>query len=202
MGFTDYFYKEMLTNLISFSSRYTFLLNLLLKASVVWAEYYEFLQFFLRGQPYWLRDISETSEWNSTAKSFSASTWFIHFYGICNYLHSFQNHPALNFFENKCCFPDQEHLYHYINKSTETGLEFFIKYFLRAISCGSCCHEGILLLFLVVVVAIVVVVLVVVVVAVMVVIVLVPVVVVVKSCPGLVNTNCGPYPGSGLVNTI
>ena len=39
-------------------------------------------QFFFVGQSYWLRDISETSEWKSTTKSFSASTWFIHFDGI------------------------------------------------------------------------------------------------------------------------
>ena len=35
-----------------------------------------------------------------------------------------------------------------------------------------------------------------------VVIVLVAVVVVVKSCPGLVSTNLGPKPGSGLVNIV
>ena len=35
MGFTDFFYKNMFTSLISFSSRNTFSLNLLLKASVV-----------------------------------------------------------------------------------------------------------------------------------------------------------------------
>ena len=46
IGFTDFFYKEMLTSLISFSSRYTFSLNLLLKASAVWAKNYEFLPFF------------------------------------------------------------------------------------------------------------------------------------------------------------
>ena len=32
MGFTDFFYKEMLTSLVSFSSRNTFSLNLLLKS--------------------------------------------------------------------------------------------------------------------------------------------------------------------------
>ena len=62
MGFADFFYKEILTNLISFSSRYTFSLNPLLKASVVWAKNYEFLHFLLCDQPYWFRDISQTSE--------------------------------------------------------------------------------------------------------------------------------------------
>ena len=33
MGFINFFYKEMLTSLILFSSRYAFSLNLLLKAS-------------------------------------------------------------------------------------------------------------------------------------------------------------------------
>ena len=38
MGFTDFFYKEMLNNLISFSSSHTFSFNVLLKASTVWAK--------------------------------------------------------------------------------------------------------------------------------------------------------------------
>ena len=49
-----------------------------------------------------------------------------------NYLPSSQKHSAI-FFENKCCFPDQEYVGHYINKITETGLDFFTKYLLRAI---------------------------------------------------------------------
>ena len=72
MGFTDFFYKEILTNLISLSPRYTFSLNLLLKASVALAKNYEFLHFFLRGQPYWFRDISQTSELRFITKTFSA----------------------------------------------------------------------------------------------------------------------------------
>ena len=124
LGFTDFFYKEILTNLTSFSSRYTFSLNLLLKTRVAWAKNYEFLNYFLRGQPYWFKDISQVSELKFIR--------IIHFDGLCNYLHSFQKHPAANFFENKCCFPDQEQVGHY-NKFTETGLDFFIKYFLRAI---------------------------------------------------------------------
>ena len=99
MGFTDFFKKEILTNLISFSSSYTFSLdslNLLLKASVVWAKNYEFLHFFLRGRLYWFRDLSVTSELKFITKLFSASTWFIHFDGLCNYLHSFQKHPAIS----------------------------------------------------------------------------------------------------------
>ena len=36
-------------------------------------------------------------------------------------------------FKNNCCFSVQEHVGHYIIKSTETGLDFFTKYLLRAI---------------------------------------------------------------------
>ena len=46
MGFTDFFHKEMLTKLISFSLRNTFSLNLFLKPTVVQAENYELLHFF------------------------------------------------------------------------------------------------------------------------------------------------------------
>ena len=46
MGFTDFFYKEMLTSISSFSSRYTFSLNLLLRASVVYAKVMSFYIFF------------------------------------------------------------------------------------------------------------------------------------------------------------
>ena len=136
IGFTGFFYKEMLAGLISFSSSYTFSDNLLLKASVVYAKNQEFLQFFFRSQPYWLRYISETSAWKPTTKPFSASAWFIPFDGICNYLHSFQKHPATNFFGHKCCFPDQEHVGHDINKSSETGFDFFIKYLLGPFNAG------------------------------------------------------------------
>ena len=171
-----------MTSLISFSSRYTFSLNLLPKASI--------FKFFLCGPPYWLKDISETSEWKSTTKAFSASTWFIHFDGPCNYLHSFQKHPAVNFFENKCSFPDQEHVGDYINKFTETGL-FHQVPFKGHLMQILLTRRHLLLLLLVAVVAIVVFVVVVVVVAVVIVIVLVAVVVVVKSFPELVNTNLG-----------
>ena len=133
LGFTDLFYKEILTNFISFSSMYTFSFNLLLKASVVWAKNYKFSHFFLRGLQHWFRTISQTSELKFITKTFSGSTWFIHFDVLCNYLHSIQKHPAVNYFENKCCFFDQEHVGHYNNKFTETELEFFIKNFWRAI---------------------------------------------------------------------
>ena len=73
-------------------------------------------------------EISQTSELKSTTETFSASTSFIHFDGLCNYLHSFQKQPAANFFKNNCCCPDHEHVGHYINKSTETGLDLSIKY--------------------------------------------------------------------------
>ena len=92
MGFTDFFYKEILTKLISFSSRYTFPLDLLLKAGVVLAKNYEFLHFFLRGKPYWFRDISQISELKFIRKT--SGKWFIHFDRLCNYLHSFQKQPA------------------------------------------------------------------------------------------------------------
>ena len=74
-----------------------------------------FYNFFLCGQPYRFRDISQTSE----LKSIIASTWFIHFDRLCNYLHSFQKQPATNFFKNNCCFAVQERAGDYINKSTE-----------------------------------------------------------------------------------
>ena len=96
MGFTDFFYKDISTNLISFSSRYTFPLNLLVKPSVAWVKNYEFLNYFLCGQPYWIRDISKTSELKFVTKTFSAGTWFIHFDGPCNYLDSFQKYPAVS----------------------------------------------------------------------------------------------------------
>ena len=51
----------------------------------------------------------------------------MHFDELCNYLLSFQKQQAANFFKNNYCFPDQELVDHYINKSTEKGLEFFIK---------------------------------------------------------------------------
>ena len=91
------------------------------KASVVQTKNYEFLQFFLRGQPYWLRGIWETSKGKSTTKTFSASPWFVHFDGLCNYLHLLQKHPAPNFFENKSCFPDQERIGYYINKFSSSS---------------------------------------------------------------------------------
>ena len=97
-------------------------------------NYHKFLRFFLCDQPYRFRDISQTSELNSTTENVSASTWFIHFDGICNYLDSFQKQLAANFFNNNNhCFPFQGHLGPYTNKFTETGLDFFIKYILRAI---------------------------------------------------------------------
>ena len=37
-GFTDFFYKEMLNSLVSFSSRNTFSLDLLFKESIVYAK--------------------------------------------------------------------------------------------------------------------------------------------------------------------
>ena len=109
MCVTDFFYKQMLTSLISFPSGYTFSLNLLLKASVIQAKNYEFFKFFLRGQPFWLRDVSETSECPSQTLFRLSRDLFI------------------------LIDSDQEHVGHCINKFTETGLDFFIKYLLRAI---------------------------------------------------------------------
>ena len=115
MGFTDFFYKEMLTNLIFFSSRNTFHWICYLKQALLRLKIMSFYNFFLCGQPYRFRDISQTSE----LKSIIASTWFIHFDRLCNYLHSFQKQPATNFFKNNCCFAVQERAGDYINKSTE-----------------------------------------------------------------------------------
>ena len=88
---------------------------------------YEFLRFFLCDQPYRFRNISQTSELKSTSENVSASTWFIYFDGLCNYLNLFQKQLAANFF-NSCCFPIQGHVGHCTNKFTETELGFFIKY--------------------------------------------------------------------------
>ena len=74
MSSNDFFYKEVFASLILISSRNTFSFNMVLKASVVWAKKYEFLHFFLRDQPYWFRDISQTSELNFITKTFSVST--------------------------------------------------------------------------------------------------------------------------------
>ena len=133
MGFTDFFYKEMLTSSISFSWRNTFSLNLLAKASLVQVKHYEFLQFFLCDQRIGFRDISLNSELKLITENISASTWFTHFDELCNYLHSFQKQPAASFYKKNCCFLDQEHVGNDINKFPETGLDFFIKYILRAI---------------------------------------------------------------------
>ena len=138
MGFTDLFYKKMLTSLISFSSTNTFLLNLLLKSDFKRSLGYKiimtFLQFFLCDQPYQFRDISQTSELKSTTEIVSGSTWFIHFYGLFNYLNSFQKQPTANFLNNSnCYFPAQKHVSDCTNKFTDTELDFFVKYLLRAI---------------------------------------------------------------------
>ena len=136
IGFTDFFYKEMLTSLISFSSRNTFSLNLLLKSERCFRlkNYHEFLRFFFCDQPYRLRGISQTSKLNSSTKNVSVSTWFIHFDGLCNYLDSFQKQLAVNFCNNNNrCFPFQGHVGHYTNKFTETRPDVFIKYILRPI---------------------------------------------------------------------
>ena len=46
MGATDFFYKEMLTSLISFSSKNTFSFNLLLKAALLRLKIMSFYNFF------------------------------------------------------------------------------------------------------------------------------------------------------------
>ena len=100
----------------------------------------------------------------------------------------------------------QEHVGHYINKFNKTGLEFFIKFFIKVFKGHLMrillLRRHLLLLLLIVAVLVIVVVVEVIVVAVVVAIVLVAVAVVLKSCPGLVDTNWGPWPGSELVNTI
>ena len=149
-----------------------------------------FYNFFLCGQPYRFRDISQTSE----LKSIIASTWFIHFDRLCNYLHSFRNSQppislkitAASLFRNALAIISTNLL--------KIGHGFFIKYLLRPDLMRILLPRSYILLSLVgvVVVAIVVVVAELVVVAVGVVIVLVAVVVVLKYWPGQVNTNGGP----------
>ena len=154
-------------------------------------NYHEFSRFFLCNQPYRFRNISQTSELKSTSENVSSSTWFIHFDGLSNYLNLFPKKPAANFF-NSCCFPVQWHVGHYTNKFTETELDFFIKYLLRAIECGFCWREGIsCCYYLVLSCCYYLVVIVVVVVMIVVVVVQVAVVVVVKSWPELVNNELG-----------
>ena len=123
----------MLTSLISLPPGNTPPPNLLPKTSVPYAKNYGFIQSFPRSQPYWPREISQTSGLKSTTETFSGNTQFIHVDGFCNYLHSFQTQSTANFFKKNCCFLDQENVGRYINKATETGLDFFIKYLLRAI---------------------------------------------------------------------
>ena len=72
------------------------------------------------------------SELKSTTENVSTNAWFIHFYELCNYLNLLQKEQATNSF-NSYCFSLQGHVGHYTNKSTETGLDFFIIYLLRAI---------------------------------------------------------------------
>ena len=117
MGFTNFSHKEMFTSLISFSSRNIFSLNLL-KQALLTLKIMSFYNFFC-GQPHRFRDVSQIFELKSTTETFSASTWFIHFDRLCNYLHSFQKQPATNFIKNNCCFAVQERAGDYINKSTE-----------------------------------------------------------------------------------
>ena len=51
--------------------------------------------------------ISQTSELKSTTENVSASTWFISFDGLSNYMHSFRKQLAATFFKsNNCCFLD------------------------------------------------------------------------------------------------
>ena len=74
----------------------------------------------------------------ASSQTRNRNLWFpsasrIHFDGLCNYLHSFQKQLAANFFNNNCWFPFQGHVGHCSNKFTKTGLDFFIKYLLRAI---------------------------------------------------------------------
>ena len=174
MGFTDFFCKEMMTNLIFFLQGILFHWICYLKQALLRLKIMNFYNFFLCGQPYRFRDISQTSE----LKSIIASTWFIHFDRLCNYLHSFQKQPATNFIKNNCCFAVQERAGDYINKPDLMRILLPRSYILLS-------------LVGVVVVAIVVVVAELVVVAVVVVIVLVAVVVL-KYWPGQVNRNGGP----------
>ena len=52
-------------------------------------------------------NISQTSELRSTTENVSASTSFISFDGLSDYLHSFRKQLAATFFKsNNCCFLD------------------------------------------------------------------------------------------------
>ena len=170
----------------------TFPVNLLLKASVVYAKNYDFLQFIFRGQPYRFRDISQTSELKST----TGSTWLIHIDGLCNYLELFQKQhsavclkiTAASLIRNTLAIISSNLLKQDLTFSSNTFSGPFIMWILLPR------RHLLLLLVVVLVVTIVVVVLEVVVVEVVIVIVLVAVVEVVKSWHGLVNTSWGPGP--------
>ena len=128
----------MLTSLISFSSRNTFSIDLLLKASVVYAKV---CMIFSLWSTLSIQRHLRNFQISVHQIKFSASTWFIHVDGLSNYLLPFQKNPSTNFFKNNCYFPDQKHGGHCTNIFTEKGLDFYIKYLLRAIQCGFCCRE-------------------------------------------------------------
>ena len=154
---------------------------------------------FFCDQPYRFRDISQTSELMPSTEDFSASTWFIHFDELCNYLHSFQKQLAAILLKNNCCFPDQKHVGHSTNKIYWNRTWPFHQIFFKGHSMRILLPRMHLLLLLL---SLVVVAIVVVVVVVAVIVIVLVVLVVVKSWPGLVNINRRSWPGRGLVNTI
>ena len=85
----------------------------------------------------------------STTEIFSASAWFIHFDGLCNYLHLFEKQPATNFFKNNCYFPDQEHISHYTNKFTETEIEFSPNIFSGSFNASFAAANAFLVIFII-----------------------------------------------------
>ena len=78
--------------------------------------------------------ISQTSEIKSIKESFKGSTIFemIHLNCLINYSYSFRKQPTASFFKNNnCCFLDQgrtSNVGYHTSKSTQNGLELFIKY--------------------------------------------------------------------------
>ena len=106
-------------------------------------------KFLFWGQPYQFRDISQTSKLKSTTETFSATRdLFVLMDAAIICIQSRNNH--------NCCIPDQEHVGHYINTSTETGLDFFIKHLLRLFNADFAAAKVVVVAIVVVVEAVVV----------------------------------------------
>ena len=93
--------------------------------------------------------ILQTFKFKSTTDSVWGSTWFIHFYELCNYLYSFLRQPVSFYENNNCFFADQRNVGHHTNKFIETGPDLFIKYHLRTSLRGFMVLQQHLLLILI-----------------------------------------------------